>query len=262
MPKKTAEGAAAQFYAGGAVTPVAINIEREHQRGLALVNPIIQQLEGLAVTDEASFLHADEIVGEIRRRRKAWEPIWSAIMTRVVKPQRDALEGIYSINREVDGPLERAEKQVKAQMASYKNQERLRIDAENRARDEEAERVQEQIEATRKKLESASGSVKGVLTRNLNRLENHQQTVIETVPLPVLGVNSSSRVIKSVAVDDIHVFAIALKNGALKDNPIKPLIMNAINSVLKSEGRSQEARDIMAQWPGLKLVDNTQIVGH
>lgn len=248
--------------AAAAVLAPSINIEREHQKGLALVNPILEQIQGLSVTTEEEYQAADGLVGEIRKRRKAWSPIWEAIMSRVVKPQRDALEGVYSINREVDGPLEKAEKQVKTLMTSYKNEERDRIAKEELERELEAERTQQQIEATRVKLAGATGSVKGVLTRNLNRLETHQQAVIETVPMAVQGVNSSSRVVKSVVVENLPHFASALTLGTLKDDPIKPLILNAINSVLRSEGRSQEARDIMAQWPGLKLVESTQIVGH
>ena len=242
--------------------PQAVNMEREHQKGLALVNPIMAQMEGLEVNSEESYLVADQLVGEIRRRRKGWEPIWGAIQDRIVKPLRDSLEGAYSINREVDGALEKAEKSLKAKMSTYKNEERLRLERENRERDAEADRTQALIDETKRKLETARGSVKGVLTRNLSRLDTHQQAVMETVPLPVVGANSSTRTVKRVEVDNLQAFAVALTIGKLRDHAIKALILAAVNDALRGVARTQEQKDEMAQWPGLKMVETTQIVGH
>lgn len=243
--------------------PVAtVNIEREHQKGLALVNPILQQLDGLEVIDEPSYLVADELVGEIRKRRRGWEPIWNAIQERVIKPARESLDGIYSINREVDGALEKAEKSLKAKMATFKDKERLELAARNLKRDEDADRTQAIIDETKRKLSDARGSVKGVLTKNLNRNEAHLQTVMETVPLPVVGTSSSTRIVKTIEVDNLQAFAVALTIGPLKDHAIRQLITAAVNEALKAAGWTQVQKDEMAQWPGLKLVESTQIVGH
>ncbi len=241
-----------------ATAVATVNIERERQKGLALVTPILPKLEGLEVVDEESYQVADELIGQIRQRRKGWEPIWGAIQERMIKPLRETLEGAYSINRDVDGALEKAEKQLKGKMADYKDKERLRIAAENRKRDEDAERLQAQIEETKRKLEDARGSVKGVLTRNLNRLDSQQQAVMETVPLPVLGTNSSDRVVKVLTVTNLPEFVKFLD----PNEPMYMPILNAINSVLRSEGRTNERKAEMAQWPGVELVDRTQIVGH
>jgi hypothetical protein len=239
-----------------------VNIEREHQKGLALANPIIQELGQLQITNEEEYLAADALLGRVRQSRKVWGSIWEQIQGRVIKPQREALEGVYFINREVDGPLEKGEKLLKSEMQLYKNEERRRLEQENRQRDAEAARTQQLIEEARTKLETARGSVKAILTRTVNRLETQQQVVMETTPLPVIGANSSTRQVKTIEVDNLQAFAVALTIGKLKDHPIRAAVTAAVNAVLKGEARTQEQKDIMAQWPGLKLVESTQIVGH
>jgi hypothetical protein len=242
---------------------VSVNIEREHQKGLALVNPLVQELGKVQITNELEYQAADVLLGKIRVARKGWGTIWTAIQERVIKPQRDALEGVYSINREVDGPLERGEKFVKSEMALYKDEERKQLEKANREREAEAERVQQQIEATRAKLATASGSVKGVLTRNLGRLDAHQQAVMEQVPMAVQGVNSSTRVVKVLKVSNLLLLAQYLASEEVDPDkdPAAVALLQAVEESLQKSGRTQYEKERLAQWPGVSLMDTTQIVG-
>jgi hypothetical protein len=241
---------------------VVVNIEKDHQAGLALVNPLVQQLDSLEVVDEGSYLLADQLLGKIRNARKTWGLIWDRIQEKVVKPQREALDGVYAINREVDGPLERGERLLKAAMTDYKNEERERIARETAERERKALQLQQEIEAAEQaKARVSSPAARGAITRNINRLESQQQSVMEATPLPVLGTASSTRTVTVIELESLPAFAVALTVGSLKDYPIRQLVINAVNSVLKSEGRTTELKEGMSKWPGCKLVEHTQIVG-
>lgn len=240
---------------------LGLNIEREHQKGLALVNPLLEKLHELKVVDEESYLVADELLGRIRQGLKQWGVVWETIQERVIKPQREALEGVYSINREIAGPLEKGEKALKASMGAYKTAEADRIARENIERDREAQRLQDEIDrATALQQQTKSPVARGVLTRNINRLNTMQQGVMETVPTPVVGAASSSRVVTYPELENLQAFAVALSVGSLKAHPIRALVIEAINAVLKGEG-TKDVKAEMAQWPGCKMGRTTQIVG-
>lgn len=266
MPTKSQKVAPIQ--ANTAVQGLTVNVEREHQKGLALVNPVVAELRATQVTTAEQYAAADQLLGRLRNTRKQWGTIWGAIYERVVRPQKEALDNLYAINREIDKPLEDGEKALKKQMAAFKDEERRQLAVAEQQREAEANRTQELIDQTRAKLETAKGSTKRVLENNLGRLESHQQAVLENIEMPVVASNSSDRVIKVLIVTDL--IALAEHMGRMQQeagdhgtdaDPAIDLILAAVEGVLNKLGKTQEAKDRLAQWPGVGLQEQTQIVG-
>lgn len=249
---------------GAPAVTSAVNLEREHQKGLALINPILKELEGLEVVDEPSYLEADAMLGKVRNSRKTWATIWSAIDTRIVKPLRESLDGAYAINREVDRPLEQAEKAIKLKMGAYKEAEARQIAAADREREQEAERLQAEIEDAARKEDAAKSPVmKRRMAMQREILEGQQQEVIETVALPVIGSAATTRVVTYPVVVNLQQLAVALLVGTLskKESGMRARVIDAVNAVLKAEARTAERKAEIAAWPGCELKSETQIVG-
>lgn len=256
-PEKSSPGAASQ-----APQPVSMNIQKAQQQGLALANPIVQQLSGMTITTAEEYLAADQLLGRVRNARKQWGSIWQQFYTRVVQPQKQALDGMYAINREIEKPLEDGEKKLKGLMADYKTEERRLLEEANRKRDEEAQEVQAQIERTQAKLATARGSAKAVLSNNLNRLENQQQTIMEDVPLPVLASNSTERTIKVLKLNNLVRLAEYLASDEVDPQDFAAAaVLEAVEQALQKAGKTQAEKERLAQWPGVSLVDQPQIVG-
>lgn len=241
---------------------LSATIEREHRQGLALANPLIQELGRLHVTTAEEYLVADQLLGKVRNARKQWGTIWQQFYTRVVQPQKAALDNMYAINREIEKPLEDGEKKLKTAMADYKTEERRLLEEANRKRDEEANRTEQLIAETQAKLATAKGSVKRVLNNNLERLENRQQAIMEDVPLPVLASNSSERTIKVLKVNNLLRLAQFLASDEIDPQDLAAqAVLEAVELAIQRAGRTQAEKERLSQWPGVSLVDQAQIVG-
>lgn len=250
--------------ADGATMPTAgVNLQREHQRGLALVNPLVEQLSAITIEDEASYLQADALLGKIRNALKQWGTVWDMIQDRVVKPQREALDGVYSVNREVSGPMEKAEKLLKSKMKDYKDEEAKRIAQEIADRDAETDRLQQQIDDAKRREEMAkTPQARRVAQRQIVALDSTQQAVIENTPMAVQGSSSSTRTVKVPIVTNLQHLMMALSVGSLKaETALWDKIYESVQAIIKTEGKSQARKDEMMTWPGITIQDETQIVG-
>lgn len=240
----------------------AIDVGKEHERGLAMATPLLLQLP-TKITTEAEFLAADELLGQFRNVRRGWGAIWSIIQDRVIKKQREALDGIYSVNRDVDGPMEKGEMALKSLMKSYKDEEARTLAAAETKRIADAEALQREIDAAEAKKQAApTPQLRGRIAAQQVKLEEKQMAVITQVNVAVLGSHSSTRTITYPVVGNLPQLALALLGGSLKgETEVRDKVLEAVNAVLRAEGRTNERKAEMVTWPGVVLHSESQIAG-
>lgn len=242
---------------------IAILVAKDREKGLALAGPLLKELEGgITIATEDDYLHYDNLLGKIRNTRKVWGTIWEAIQERIIKPQREALDGAYSVNREIDKPLEEGEKIIKGELAAFKERERKQLEAANRERDRAAEELQRQIEQTEQQAAAArTAPMRAKLETRRQQLETQQQTVIEDVPTQVIGSASSTRDVKVLHVTNLRLLMAYLDTQDGDAIPLRLGIIEAAADVLRRSGKTQARRDEIGGWPGVELRTQIQIVG-
>lgn len=227
------------------------------EQGLALTRPVLTLTEGLEVVDEPSYLMADEVLGKVRAARKGWGGMWAIIQDRSIKHLRQALEGLYSVNREVDGPLEAAEKAIKKSMADYKTLEARRLQqAREQAEREERERIRKIEELSRQAEQAKTPQAKATLTRQVDRLEVEQERAeLQPLAVPVQGAHSSTRLVKVPRIVDLSDFAAGIASGAVPEDEVRVLLEEWLARVYRRDALMVEA------MPGVVIAQEPQIVG-
>lgn len=239
------------------VAPGAVNLSKQRQEGLELSQPLIHQVETLTVDTPEAYLEADSLLLRIRQGRKTWGAIWTQIQEKVVKPLRESLDGTYSINRDIDGPMEQAEKTLKNKMLAFKQEEARQLRAAEEEREREARRLQAEIDKANQAAEAAKNpQVKGRMEAKAGRLQEQQTEVITSWTAPVQGAASSERKVPTPVITDPKQFWAAVGDG---DIELDAKFAEELRLWLGREFKKD--RDTVASWPGITVEDKLQIVG-
>lgn len=237
--------------------PATLTAEPKEKGELMVLIPTLStEVAELAVTTAEEYAYADSLLGRVQAARKTWAPIWGRIMEKSVKPIREGLEGLYQMNRDVDGPLEKLELAVKRPMKLFKENEARQIAEEQRRKDREQQRLIDEAEAKRRAAErAATPQMKGRLLAQAERQEEQAEVVErQEVAAPVQGDSSGTRKKRAVRVKELHAMLKGICDGYVPDDCI------TVNQV-KLNAYFREHGEDMGLWPGLETFDDIQIVG-
>lgn len=226
---------------------------------VAQVTTLATEVAELSITTDALYEYADGLLGRARNAVKVWEPIWDRIQEKVIKPQRAALEELYSLNRDIEGPALKLQTAIKAKMRDYKLAEARRLQAEQDARDREAARLIAEAQEKEKALEAAkTPAMRERLRTALEGLNTKAEEVLmETSTAPVMGISSGTRVIKKARVGNWEEFATFLLDDS-GDVLTRDTFLRAIDELIQSRYRVDKT---VAHIPGIELYDDIGIVG-
>lgn len=219
--------------------------------------PTIQtEVAQLRVVDAESYIVADGLLGRIRANRSIWGKVWARIQEKSIKPIREGLEELYSLNRDVDVPMEKLEERVKLQMKAYKIEEVRQIQArKDEQLREEARLKREAEEKAAAANRATTAQMRGKLAAASERLAQQAAAVaVEEAPAPVQGSSSGTRPKKKWRIKDMRKFCAAIGDGTLPDDCVAPLNL-IMNQYFKDDPVG------MAVWPGVEVYDDVQIVG-
>lgn len=235
------------------VLPAKQNLVAYKKEGQSLIHPIQAELDNLEVVDAESYAETDALLGRIQGARRKW----SDRIEKIIRPIRDGLNELYALNREVDRPLEALEKGVKEKMRLFKVEEQRQLQAAQQERDAEAERIRRQAEeAAAKEANARTNAMRNRLAAKREELEQAAAEVeAQELPEAVRGQASSTRPVKKWKVTNLPKFLHAITDG--KGIPIEMIILNVptINKYFK------EHPEQVAEWPGIEVFDDVQIIG-
>lgn len=224
---------------------------------------VLIEISTLTVASNEDYADADLLLARVRQARKLvadkTEPI--------ISPIYQGLQALYAFRRELDKPLENAEKAVKAKMAGWQESERRRIEAErDAARREELRKQREAAEAqrlaeeaarnarTQKQREEAAQAAANA-ARIAEEAASATQVAIEASREKVVtGVASKVTVIKRPVVTDMTRFIAAVVAGEV------PEICLMVNEEVMEEYWKQD-RGLVSVWPGVSVEEVTRVGG-
>jgi septal ring factor EnvC (AmiA/AmiB activator) len=113
------------------------------------------RISSLTIGNDGDYRTADFLLVELRHARKLAEEIFAEkIRTPILEPTRKALDGLYTLERELTkAPFDAIEKTLKAKMAAWQEAERYRIEQERLTRRREELRLLHEAEEARRKIE-------------------------------------------------------------------------------------------------------------
>lgn len=227
------------------------------QREMALVIPALtSEVVAITINTEDDYLQADVVLAKVRTAKKTWVDRLEAI----IRPARQSLDLLYDLNRDGVKPLEKLEGQLKTAMADYKTQERRQLEAAQRAKEEEDQRIADALQATQEaEAKARTAPMRAKLAAAREALENQQQAAAEEpVSAPVQANHSTTRAVKRIRPTDMGKILMAIIAGKVPYDVVQ-VNQVVLNSYLKI---TPEAKYLpVTEWPGVEVYDDTQIVG-
>lgn len=231
---------------------VRIDPTKVRTEGMQLITPLKAEAQELEVVDAESYLVADQLLHRIIGVRKTWKDR----MEKIIRPQRQAIDALYELNRDVDRPLEAQETAVRHKMKTFKLEEQRQIQAAEQAQRAEQERLQREAEEAQRKAErAATPQMAGRLRAKAEAfLEKAEEVAQEEAPTPVIAASSTTRPKKVVTLDSFEKVIMGIADG---DIPLDCVEVNwkRIREYFKDDPAGVES------WPGFKVIDDIQIVG-
>ena len=234
-------------------------VSNAETRGQALINPILEHVRTVMVTDAETYLTADGWLVKIRSARAQI----AAQVDPIIAPIRKGLDALYALRRRLDGPLEEAEAGLKRKMATWQSDERRREEEENRKRREEARRLELEAEAARARAEQAAQ----VGTAQQQRKAEAQASVFEQraeearVTPAAVSVARTLRASGSVTreevrwrVTDLDALVAAVVSGAVPSTVLK------VDEQVMDQYWSAD-RAMVQSWAGVESYVATTIAG-
>ena len=217
-------------------------------------SPIIQRARELEIIDDSSYEAADLI----RTTLKAGIKKWSDRLELIIRPARQALDGLYALNREITGPMETGVIITSNKMKAYKLAEAERLRLEETKRLAEEIRIRREQEDVQAKLDAAkSKPVQRLMEQKIEKLEGKLEGIKEDVRVPVKAAGSGTRTVKVWEVEDWKKLLGAILAGDIPEDVIE------INTVTMNDyfkGDTTPNKDAIRTWPGIKVRDEIQIV--
>lgn len=230
----------------------APDLEKTKQEGLTISMGLQGAATTLKINTATDYETADAILGRVRVARKTW----GERMERIIRPMRTALDEVYGLNREVDKPLAAVEETIKGKMKAFKLEEQRQIQAAQREQQEEADRLRREQEEKARLAETArTAQLRGKMAAQAERLtEKVAEVEARETPAPVLVNSSSTRNKKIAKVTDVLAFCGGVSDGTIPHDVVA-ILAGPMAKHLK------DSPEDVAQWPGVEVVDDIQIVG-
>jgi hypothetical protein len=221
--------------------------------------PILQQeVQELIVETPEQYAYADSLLGRVNASKRVWEPIWTRIYEKSIKPIREGLEELYQMNRDVEKPHTMLETLIKDKMKGYKLKELQRSQEADRQKKAEEQRLQREAEETQRRIEQAkTPQMRGKLAVQVQKIETQIQQVQEQPALEkVAGVSSTTRGKKVPRVTNVYLFCRGIAEGSIPVDCIE--IKDS-----KLAAYYKEDPNTVAGWSelGVAIEDDIQIVG-
>lgn len=234
------------------LTPVVVEKAKVQAEGLALISPLQRIVEELVVETADDYLQADQIFGRVKQARRTW----GERMERIIRPIRAGLDELYTLNREVDKPLAALESAVEVKMKAFKEIEAREISEAERKRFEEQEKLRREIEEKTRREEAArTNQMREKLAKARKESEEKLTTnQLQPEPEAVRGISSSTRNRKIVRVVDKMAFLTGIVEELVHISMVQ-VDQPTINKYFK------ENPTVVAEWPGIVIEDDIQIVG-
>jgi hypothetical protein len=225
----------------------------------------METVKALEVTDEASYLEADEVLGRIRAARTKWRLRMSDILDplkEAVQAAKRAMTGADGLYQEVDTPMAQMEVAVKGAMREYKIEEARRLQAVEEER--QAKAAKALAEAKAKQEAAAKAKTVQMKAKLQEQAAQAERTAVAVAapPLtagPVKGAASTVRRVQKAVVQDTQAFIQAVASGRVPpvhDGAVFVIINHAaINKVFKSNP------ELVASWPGVVVEEDVIIAG-
>jgi hypothetical protein len=200
---------------------------------------------GVVITDQHSYDAAAEMVIGIKRLRKEVADSYDPVIQSAYKAHRAAV----AAKKKIDGPLEEAEAILKGGLTKWNQaQERLRLEAERRAREEQW-RMEQELRLARATELADLGAPEEVVSDILDTRVEMPAPIAAPTFTKAEGV--SSRETWRAEVFDVVALCKAIAEGKVPANLIEPN-MPALNGMARA---LKEALNI----PGVKAIKDSVV---
>lgn len=227
------------------------------RREISLISsPALNMAGLLKVTDAVSYSTADDLLRSIRTARKTIE----LKLNPIIDPIRSGLDLLYTLRREMDGPLEDAEKQVKFKMRTWQLAE---------ARKQAEEAAAQRLEAEKLRAEALAKQQKAEKTKNkliAERISDEAAFLAEAADMtdaaaertaeakPTQAPSSSVRAVKKVTVTSLTMLLKGIADGIVPEDVV--VIDHArLNKYWR------EDPETVRTWLGIEVIDDIVIAG-
>lgn len=228
----------------------------ESEKVLALMPDLTSRVDDLTIQTDEDYELADAVLGQINDLRKGWGKIWTVIQEKTIKPIRQGLEGLYEIDRRVEKPAEALAKRLRDKMTAYQREKLAIQQRQEQQEREERERLEREAERKRQQAEQAkTPQLRGRLESQATQLEEKATAVqssgfYQTMPT---GTRSAPRRGKKVeyTLDDLLVGII--------EGDIPPSMITVNVADIMAQWKLDPEK--VEKWPGVKIVDDVNVVG-
>lgn len=211
----------------------------------------IAKANSLMVTDATSFARADAILAQLDARCNHYESLFSEILD----PLNAARTATLKAKKEVLDPWTHAVDYIRLQMKQFKNeearliqQEKDRVETEQRQLLEEAQRKDRQAEAAKNpKVQERLAQAARALT------EQAQEVTAVPVIAPVAVIGSTTRTVKAWRLVDLEDLIEAVSKGIVGREALK-VDEDWARQMLRANPAA------LAKVPGIEVYDDVQIV--
>lgn len=246
-----------------------VDTDKLREEGLQTISAFKVKVVGMKITSELQYMQADTMLSQVQADKK----MWIGKLDPIIKPQYEALEGMYSLRRELVNPREECEKLIKGAMAEW-DREKLRIEREAQAkRDEEARKIAEEERKAQEALVKAKTPQMQAKLQEIKAdlAEKRQQLSSYVPPAPTKAAGSSSRPVKKWRLISIEDFILSFMAN---DAPEVDASMTDNLSLLTIDSIQMNAKFIYDQkvgkpvplgigiWlPGIEVYEDVTITG-
>lgn len=230
--------------------PLAVTVKEE---ALAASSSLITQSRGFEeITTPEAYVQASLVRAQVQQLKKTW----TDKLQKIINPAYEALQGLYSLKKDILGPMEKAEVGLTSAMRDFKLSEARQIqEAEERKRQEE-ERLR--VEVERKEIaaeRAATPQMRGRIEAQVEKVkEKLAQTEAQETITEVRAVGSTTRKVKKWRCVNITLLAKAVAKGEVPDDVL------SVNSVRMNEYFRSSPKDV-GMIPGIEVYDDVIIVG-
>lgn len=231
----------------------ALDITRTKKEALTQSKPLLSHAQSLIVEDEAGYVAADSLRARIKESRKVF---WDRI-TKAVTPAYQALQELYAIRNDLTKPLDEADEAVTTKMKEFKRREAVRIAAEQRERERQAEKLRQEAEEKRKKEEAAkTPAMQARIAVQREKLEEQAAEVEARESGVVKAAHSGTRTVTKIRVVNKMALVKAIAAGDIPDELVD------VDTVILTAYFKQEKLDKeSAAAIGCEIYEDIQIVG-
>lgn len=231
---------------------IAVELAAVKQQAVTTAAFLVPKINALVIDSPIRYAEADSYLAKLRGVRAKFK----GMVDDILKPLNQARNAALAMGHEVDDPLKAAEGRVRLGMQEFKRKELAAQRAEEQKQQEEAQRLRE--EASKKEAAESKARTEQMrqkLAAQREELETKADVIEATPVAPAVQVKGSgTRVTKKPVVTDIKALLQGIFSGEVPEDVISVSLLE-----LRSHYRQNPAA--VAQWPGVDIVEDVQIVG-